>query len=281
MTTMLGQKAVLVVLALAIMIPMIGGDYDMSVAAIMTFGAMVVAVMNVWWGIDIWIAVIVSILICAGIGVINGLLCSILDLNPFIITMGMQTLVIGLVQMVSGSMTITGISDELKTAVYTGRLFGISYVFYYAIIIAAIMFYIFKYTAAGRRVLVVGRNRNVAHLSGINVKRLRFLTFTASGAVSGVAGVLYAGMLGAADPTSGMNYLMPTFAAVFLSTTVISPGMFNAWGVVISVYFLITGTTGLSLLGFSSAVQNIFYGGALIIAIAASVSVSAARARQN
>ena len=272
-TTMLGQKAVLVVLALAIMIPMIGGDYDMSVAAIMTFGAMIVAVMNVWWGVNIWISVLGSILVCAGVGAINGVLCALLELDPFIITMGMQTLLSGVIQLVSGSMTITGISDELKTVVYSGRLAGVSYVFFYAIIVAAVMFYFFNYTAAGRKVLIVGRSRNVAQLSGISVKRIRFLCFLASGAVSGIAGVLYAGMLGAADPTSGMNYLMPSFAAVFLSTTVIVPGMFNPWGVVIAVYFLITGTTGLSLMGLSAAVQNLFYGAALIVAIAASVTV--------
>ncbi len=269
-TTMLGQKAVLLVLALAIMIPMIGGDYDMSVAAIMTFGAMIVAVLNVWNGVNIVTSVIIGIICCAALGAANGLLCAILELDPFIITMGMQTLIIGIVQMVSGSMTITGIDEGLKKAVYQGRLFGISYVFYYAIIVAAVMFYFFTFTAAGRRVLIVGRSRHVASLSGINVKRVRFLTFLASGAFSGFAGVLYAGMLGAADPTSGINYLMPTFAAVFLSTTVLVPGMFNPWGVAIAVYFLITGTTGLSLMGFSAAVQNVFYGGALIVAIAAS-----------
>lgn len=280
-TTMLSSKAVMLVLALALMVPMIGGDYDMSVAALMTFSAMMVAVMNVWWGFPIWIAVLLAILIAAGVGAINGLLSAIVELNPFVITMGMQTLLAGVVLLISDAMTITGIDQELKTAIYTGRLFGISYVFFYAILLAAILFYFFTFTAAGRRVLIVGSGRNVARLSGINVKMVRFSCFVASGTLSGFAGVLYAGMLGAADPTSGLSYLMPAFAAVFLSTTVISPGLFNAWGCVIAVYFLVTGTTGLSLMGISAAVQNVFYGAALVVAVTSSELVKRSQSKSE
>jgi ribose transport system permease protein len=231
---------------------------------------MMVAVMNVWWGFPIWIAVILAILIAGVIGAINSFLSAIIELNPFVITMGMQTLLAGVVLLISDAMTITGIDQALKNAVYTGRLFGISYVFYYAILLAGILFYFFTFTAAGRKVLIVGNGRNVARLSGINVKAVRFLCFVASGSLAGVAGVLYAGMLGAADPTSGLSYLMPSFAAVFLSTTVISPGFYNSWGCVIAVYFLVTGTTGLSLMGISAAVQNVFYGAALVVAVTCS-----------
>ena len=280
-TTMISSKAVMLVLALSLMIPMIAGDYDMSVGALMTFSAMMTAVMSVWWNIPIWIAVALTILIAALIGAINGYLCAIVELDPFVITMGMQTLLAGVVLLISDAMTITGLDQALKNAVYTGRLFGISYVFYYAIILAAVLFYFFTFTAAGRRVLIVGNGRNVARLSGINVKRVRFLCFVAAGALSGFAGVLYAGMLGAADPTSGLSYLMPSFAAVFLSTTMIVPGQFNPWGCVVAVYFLVTGTTGLSLMGISAAVQNVFYGAALIVAVACSVLVKRSQSKSE
>lgn len=280
-TTMLGSKSVLVVLSLAIMVPLIGGDYDMSVAAVMTFSSMLIAVMNVWWGIPILLAVILAVIISSGVGAVNGLFASILDVNPFVVTMGMQTLLSGIVLLVSRSMTITGLDPALKNAVYATRIAGISIVFYYATIIAIILFYFFSFTAAGRKVLIVGRGRNVAKVSGINVEKVRFLCFVSSGAIAGIAGVLYTGMLGAADPTSGLSYLMPSFAAVFLSTTVITPGLFNSWGCVIAVYFLVTGTTGLSLMGISSAIQNVFYGGALIIAVVTSVMVRRAQSKKE
>ncbi len=71
---------------------------------------------------------------------------------------------------------------------------------------------------------------------------------------------------GAADPVSGVSYQLPAFAAAFLGSTCIAPGRFNPWGATVAVYFLVTGITGLVFLGFSSFIQEMFYGGALVIA---------------
>ncbi len=280
-TTMLGSKAVVVVLALAIMIPLIGGDYDMSVAANMTLTSMMIAIMNVWWHLPIIVSIILALIIASAIGAINGFFSAILDINPFVITMGMQTLITGMIILISNSMTITGVDKNLVEAVYSGRIFGISPVFFYAIIIALFLFYFFTFTATGRRVLIVGRGKNVARLSGINVKRVRFLCFTSAGLLSGIAGVLQLGILGAASTNSGLSYLMPAFAAVYLSSTVISVGKFNPWGCVVAVYFLVTGTTGLSLLGINSAIQDVFYGAALIVAIVVSVLVERGQSKHE
>ena len=110
----------------------------------------------------------------------------------------------------------------------------------------------------------------VARLSGIRVDLVRASTFLASGFLGSVAGVLSVGTLGAADPNSGLNYLLPAFAAAFLGATSIVPGRFNPIGSVIAVYFLVTGITGLSIMGVSTFVQDLFYGGALVIAVALS-----------
>ena len=88
-------------------------------------------------------------------------------------------------------------------------------------------------------------------------------------AAAGIAGVLYSGTTGSADPNSGLSFLLPAFAAAFLGATGITPGRYNVWGAVIAVYFLATGITGLQLLGAPSFVQQLFYGGALVIAVAA------------
>jgi len=82
---------------------------------------------------------------------------------------------------------------------------------------------------------------------------------------------LYAGTLGSADPSSGLSFLMLAFAAVFLGSTCIKPGRFNPIGCLIAVYFLVTGTTGLSLMGISTFIQDIFYGLALVLSVMSSV----------
>jgi ribose transport system permease protein len=130
-----------------------------------------------------------------------------------------------------------------------------------------VLWYYLTYTAAGRRLLFVGRGREVARLSGVAVDRVRLGGFVCSGLLGAIAGVLYVGTTGAADPSSGLSFLLPAFAAAFLGATSISPGRFNPWGTIISVYFLVTGITGLSILGVSTFVQDLFYGGALVIAV--------------
>ena len=147
------------------------------------------------------------------------------------------------------------------------RFLGVPLGFYYALILCAILWYILSYSTAGRRLLFVGRGREVARLSGIAVDRVRLGGFVSSGLMGAIAGVLYVGTTGAADPSSGLTFLLPAFAAAFLGATSINPGRFNPWGTIISVYFLVTGITGLSILGVSTFVQDLFYGGALVIAV--------------
>ena len=88
-----------------------------------------------------------------------------------------------------------------------------------------------------------------------------------SGLVSAFAGVLYVGTLGSADPTSSLSFLLPAFAAAFLGATAIVPGRFNPWGTFVAVYFLVTGITGLQLLGLSGWIEQVFYGVSLILAV--------------
>ena len=141
------------------------------------------------------------------------------------------------------------------------------YAFYYALGAAIVMWYVFDYTPLGRRLLFVGRGREVARLNGISVDRVRLGALVTSGVLSALAGILYAGVLGSADPYSGLNFLLPAFAAAFLGATTILPGRFNPWGVIVAVYFLATGITGLTMLGIPLWVTNVFNGGALILAV--------------
>jgi len=133
-----------------------------------------------------------------------------------------------------------------------------------------VMLYVFEFMPVGRRLLFVGRGRSVARLSGIGVSRLRWGAMAVSGVISAFAGVLYAGTLGSADPTSSLSFLLPAFAAAFLGATTIMPGRFNPIGSIAAVYFLVTGITGLQLMGVQSYVQQLFYGGALLVAVALS-----------
>lgn len=264
---MFGSQAVLLVLTLALIIPLVAGDFDLSVASIMGLSAMLIAILNGREGWPLGPAILVAIGMGVVVGFINGLILVYFGIESLIVTLGMGTILGGLTLWISGSQTISGIGVELVNAVTAYRLFGISLSFYYGLLLVIILWYVFEFTALGRRLLFVGRGRSVAKLSGVKVSRIRVGAMVSSGTVAALAGVLYAGTTGGADPTSSSSLLLPAFAAAFLGATTIMPGKFNPWGTLIAVYFLVTGITGLQLLGVESFVQLLFYGGALLVAV--------------
>lgn len=279
-STILGSQAVLVVVTLGVIISLTANDFDLSIAYTMTLSSMTLAVLNVNMGVPIGWAIIVSIAIGGVVGLINGFFIIIFRIHSLIVTLGVGTFLHGLTLWMSDSNTISGIDPVLSRIVIVSRLFGIPLVFYYAIFLATVVWYGFEFTAVGRRVLFVGRGREVARLSGIHTDRLRWGCLIVSGLFGSLAGILYAGTQGAADPISGTSYLLPALAAAFLGSTSIIPGRFNPWGSTIAVYFLVTGITGLIFLGMSSFIQDIFYGGALVLAVALSQLVRG-RKEQN
>jgi ribose transport system permease protein len=269
-TTIFGSQAILVVLTLALLPPLTAGDYDLSVAATMTLSSMVLAILNVNHHWSIGAAIVAALAIGVLVGLINGALVVLLDIDSLIATLGSSTFIAGVVLWISNSQTISGVSQSLIDLVVVDRFLGIPLEFYYGIALGIAILYVFEFMPVGRRLLFVGRGRSVARLSGIHVARLRWGALVVSGLISAFAGVLYAGTLGSADPTSGLSCLLPAFAAAFLGATTIMPGRFNPLGSIAAVYFLVTGITGLQLLGVQTFVQQLFYGGALVLAVALS-----------
>lgn len=277
-STMFGSQAVLVIVTLGLIIPLTSGDFDLSIASILTLSSMMIAVMNVNMGIDLIWCILAVLAMALVAGLANGFFTVYFRIHSLIVTLGIGTFLHGVTLWISDSMTISGVDNRLIEAVIASRFLGIPLAFYYALVICFVSWYVFTYTAAGRRLLFVGRGREVARLSGINVDRVRWGALVASALFGALGGIVYTGTTGAADPSSGMAFLMPAFAASFLGATCINPGRFNPWGSMLAVYFLITGITGLSVLGISTFVQDLFYGAALVIAVTLSQLV---RGRQE
>jgi len=266
-SAMFSSQAVLVVVTSALLIPLTTGDYDLSVTGCLSLSQMMVGVLSVGQGWALGPIIVACLLMGLVVGLINGLFTVGLKVDSFIVTLGMGTLLTGIVLLISDSETISGLPDALSYWVASARFLGVPLGFYYGLLLVAVMWYIAERTALGRRMIFVGQNREVSRLSGLRVGRIRMGAFVASGLISSVSGLMYAGTTGAADPTSGASFLLPAFAAAFLGATAIYPGRFNPVGAFIAVYFLVTGITGLTLLGADSWVQSVFYGGALVTAV--------------
>lgn len=279
LATMLASQAVLVVVTLALLMPLTAGDYDLSVGAMVGLSAMIIAVLNVQHNWPVWWAVLAAVAVGACVGAVNSFFTVSVGIESLIVTLGSATILEGVALWISGSNTISGVSQDLVNPVIVYRFLDIPLQFYFALVMAIVMWYVFEYTPLGRRLLMTGRGPVVARLTGIRVNRIRASSFILSGIFSALAGALYAGTSGAAAPTGGTEFLLPAFAAAFLGATTIYPGRFNPIGSLIAVYFLVFGVTGLEFLGAPDYVQQLFYGAALIVAVTFSQIVRRKEAR--
>jgi ribose transport system permease protein len=137
--------------------------------------------------------------------------------------------------------------------------------------VAILMWYVLEFTAMGRHCYATGSNAVAARLVGLRVDRIVFGSLMCSAFFGALAGVVLAARLGSSSYDIGTPYLLPAFSAVFLGATQVKPGHVNVVGTLIAVFLLATGIKGLQLVGAQTYVSNIFYGAALILAVALSV----------
>ena len=260
-----GSQAVLLILTLGLLVSLTAGEFDLSFAGVMSVSLVLVGYLNVLHHWPITLAVAGALTAGLIIGLFHAYVIVHLGVDSIVVTLGTGTLLAG-ISIGINTNTTAGISPALVDVART-QVLGLPLAFYYGLALTALVWYVFTYTPLGRYLYFVGASRDVARLSGLPVQRIRAGALIATSVISALAGVLYAGTLGASDPRIATDFLLPTFAAAFLGSTTIVPGRFNAWGSFVAVYFLISGITGLEILGYSGWVENVFYGGALVVAV--------------
>jgi ribose/xylose/arabinose/galactoside ABC-type transport system permease subunit len=265
-----GNQAVITLLAIAVLCPLIAGHFDFSVGANTALCSVLCASLMSRDGYSLAVSVVLSILLGAAIGSVNGILVARFRLNSFIITLGVSTLIGGVIIWYTQGQTIaTGISSTL-TNFGSVTLWGIPRLVYLVAFLVAVTWYLLTQTPYGRRLYAIGANARSARLVGIRVSRDVFVSFVTAGVLSGIAGVLAVARAGAATSDPGTSLLFPAIAAVFLGATVVSPGRFNVLGTVIGVLFVATSVSGLTLAGAADWVDPVFNGAALIVAVSLS-----------
>jgi ribose transport system permease protein len=263
-------QAVVAILALAAMVPLISGQFDLSVGFQMGLAQALCGGLAIKDGVPVAVAAVIAVVACMVIGVVNGLLVVRLKMNALIATLGSGTVVFGFTQWYTNGAAIFGNLPDSFLKLGRNDLFGIPLPVFYVLIIAAALWCLFEYTAWGRSVVATGGNARAALLAGVRTDRVTLVCFVISGAICGLAGVMQQMILGSANPEIGPNFLLPAIAGAFLGATSIRPGRFNAVGTVLAVYVLAVGITGLQQIGAKFFVESFFNGGALLIAVALS-----------
>jgi ribose transport system permease protein len=264
------EQAITAMIALAVVVALAAGVFDLSVAA--TLGVSVCVVITLQSnGYNPVVAALAAVLTGIVIGFVNGFIVVKLHVESLIATLGMSSILAAVAFWITGGKQIvTGISPSFLA---WGResVLGLPAPVYYMAVTALVLWYVLEYTPVGRNLYAVGGNPVAARLAGVRVDRITWGALVVTAAVAAIAGVVLAARLGSATPEVGPGYLLPAFSAAFLGATQIKRGRMNVLGTLVAIFLLATGIKGLQLIGAPSYVNFLFNGLALIIAVALAV----------
>lgn len=264
----LNANAITALAALSITIPLAARVFDLSFAYTMTLTGVITAhFLSV--GVPLLPAVALGLGAGVLVGVTNAIVVVVLRIDSFIATLATGSLIQALITMATKGTAI--ISPKLQGGfekIGQTNIDGFTLPVIYALVVAVAMWFLLEHTATGRRLYATGFNANAAKLAGVRVERLRFLSLVVSGSLAGATGLVLASTIGSGDPSAGTAYLLPAFAAAFLGATQLKHGRFNAFGTLIAVLLLGTGTTGLALANAPQWAADMFVGIVLLASLA-------------
>lgn len=263
----LGSNAVTALIALAALFPLVSGFFDFSIGSIAILTSVICAGLQTKTGLPLWLAIVIPMVVSIIIGIVNGLLVTIFRMSPFVTTLGMATLLGGLTTWYCSGTTFTLDSSSSLISFGSARWLQLPVVFYVVLIMAAGVWYFFRHTPYGRSLYAIGSNVTSARLVGMPVDRNVRLAFIVSSTISGFAGIVELARQGSATAVDGGSLLFPALAAAFLGATAITPGFFNVVGTLVSAIFVSITVSGLTLMGASGWVTDVFNGAALLVAV--------------
>jgi ribose transport system permease protein len=268
----LSSQVILAVIALGSIVPLVCGQFDLSVGSVAGMTSVFTAASYADWGLPLWAGAFVGIGIGAIVGLVNGFVVTRFGVNAFITTLGSASVVTGIVTWYTGGNSIIqGIPSGL-TSFGSGNWLGVPKMLYLLVIAALLIWYLLEHTPFGRYLHSVGANPESARLVGLNIPNLVLRAFVVSGAAAGLAGVLLLAQSGAGNPNAGVGsqLTLTALAAAFLGATSVRPGRFNVLGTLLAIYFLAAVITGLTYAGVKDYIHDLFTGAALVLAVAVS-----------
>lgn len=260
----------LLVGALGQLVVMLARHVDLSMGSTLGLAAIVAGMLmreHPQWPLAAGFAVAIG---CGALlGLFNGLLVALFELPAIIVTLGTLSLYRGMVFIVSGSRQI----DPHQIPVALIRLaqdgwLGLPWIVWIALGTALAVHLLLAHSRAGREIHALGSNPRAALLRGLPVRALTMLVFVLSGALAGLAGILYAARFGYVNPAiTGVGFEFTVIAAVVIGGTSIRGGIGSVAGVLLGVLFIAAVQVALPVLGVSGYAQSAMYGAVIIVAL--------------
>ncbi len=227
--TQLIQASPVIVVALGMALVIGTEGVDLSVGAVMALAA---AVVPLYLGYGLAVAVVVALLAGLLAGLVNGTLVASIGVQPIVATLALFVGGRGLALVLADGQ-LKSINDPTFLSLGTGDLVGIPVIVLAAAVVALVMTFVVRRTTFGRQLVAVGGNRRASELSGLPVKRVLLITYVISGLLAAVAGILATARLQASDPsTIGLLFELYAITAVVVGGTPLSGGKVRVLGTI-------------------------------------------------
>src|ERR1700730_6607745 len=216
----LGEGVFTAALALAFLVPLAAGAYDLSVCAMMGLSLVIVN----WFGanhksVPIALVAVGAVVACGVVGLVSGIIVVKFRVNSLIATLGMSQVLTAAELKVANNRQITGAFSNHFENLGSRNVLGIPIVMIYLLVLATIIWFVLEHTPVGRYLFAVGGNPEAARLAGLPAERLTYGALIASAGIAGIAGVIFAMKVGTFDVSNGPGLLFPALAAVFFGAS--------------------------------------------------------------
>ncbi|MDD7218917.1 MAG: beta-methylgalactoside transporter [Clostridia bacterium] len=287
LTNILMNMSYRIVIALGIAGCIITGGCDLSAGRMIGFGGCIAGTLLQRMDysgkffpnmkpLNIFLALLIVMLICAAFGAITGFFIAYLHVPPFISTMAMMEIIYGINSIYTNATPLGGYVTEY-TNIATGKFLGISYLIWIAIIVAAITWFIFNMTRHGKYMYAIGGNMQAAEVAGVPVNKTLVIIYAKAAAMYGLAGFMMGAKAGGASVQLGLSYEMEAIAACTIGGVSVSGGRGKVSSAIIGVAVFELLKTALQFLGVTPYAQYIALGIIIFIAISLDIRKYIAR----
>lgn len=260
------QVSVVAIVAVGSTVVILCGDIDLSPGSGVALMAVILATAVKLWGLPFGLGLVLVLLVGGVLGAFNGVLTAYLRIPSFIATLAALSAFRGLAFMFNNGSPVTEVSPWLEPLFYDS-VFNLPLPLYYVVVLYAVAFWGLRYTTLGRSLYAVGGNQNAARLSGLHVRRIRFLAFVLAGVCAGIGAILLAARLNSGSPNYGEGLELSAIAAAVIGGTSLAGGRGNILNTLIGAMTIVIVQNGLNLNSVPTSVQNVVTGIIIVLAV--------------
>lgn len=260
------QVSIVGIASVGIALVLISGGIDLSIGSLIAVAAVSTAII-MKNGVAPFPAAFIALFICTVLGFANGFFVNELKVPPLIATLGAMTSLRGLAFIITGGLPVFGFDPSF--AKFGQGYFGFIPIPVIVMVVVFLLGYIFlNFTKYGRYIYAVGGNEEATRLSGISIKKIKYMVYTICGFLSGLAGLVLLGRINSGQPKSGAGYEMDCITAAVLGGVSISGGEGKIGFVIVGVLIMGVLSNGMIMLSVDEYVQQVLKGLVLILAVA-------------